>query len=214
MKLWEKYSTLVLMVKNDHSTKGVVGGPHDFYHALMVAQYGQMIAEGERVGELAWLAGLCHNTDYMFGEQTEERIEQYLEVVPDLSGKEKVLILEAVLNHSKKNDPADNPITVALKDADRLANSGAIHTIRAAQYFPSLPPVDLVFLSCSPTGTFRKPNSVAEHLYYCLEWEGWLRLPKAKELAARYFRERQEFLKNIEDQLRETGLYPLQAELL
>lgn len=210
--LLEQFSELVAAVREDHKKQRAISfGGHDFEHAFAVAQYGWMIAEDEKTGTLAWIAGICHNTDRIFpgssDEEIKNKLNEYLKFT-SLENGDKNLIIEAVLEHSKKNDPNDNPVTVALKDADRLDNIGALVCLRSAQLYHNLPPVDYVHLFNDPSATFKNPGSIAKDLWYSLEWENWLRLPKAKKLGAPKFAFMRSFLAELERDLREVGLHP------
>jgi len=222
--LWNKYEGLIRQIKTEHDLTGAQGGPHDFWHAAMVAQYGLMITEDERTGELVWIAGMCHNVDTLFAlsEIQGWHLSGYMNLCGDfVSVKEKKCITVAVENHSKLNDSADDLVAQALKDADRLANLGIIHALRAAQYFPKMACVDSryvhddlrIIFKGPNANSFRNPVSVAEHVMATLEWEDMLRLPRAKKMAVALIKERQEFLENIRRQFEETGLYPLPLEL-
>lgn len=125
-----------------------------------------------------------------------------------LSDSDKHLIIEAVLAHRKLNDRSDNKVTVALKDADRLANVGALLCLRSAKDFEHLPVIDYIHLFNHPSATYRHPESVGKDISYSLEWEKWLRLPKAKKLGAKRFAFLRSFLKDIEAQLKESRLEP------
>src|SRR3989344_2198841 len=166
--LWNSFPELIARVREDHKKqKEVSFGGHNFEHAVAVAQYGQMIAEDEKTGTLAWVAGLSHNTDRIFpgssDEEIAKKVGEYLALTP-FAENEKFLIIEAVLNHSKKNDSKDNPITVILKDADRLDNAGALVCIRSAQLYHNLPPVDYTHLFADSNVTFKNPGSIAREI--------------------------------------------------
>lgn len=219
-KLWEKFPILCEMVRRDHRQKGVaVGGPHDFTHALMVAQYAFIIAKDtavKRIGELAWIAGICHNTDRLFpvsDDQIAEKVREYLTGtdLDDFIDQEQVV--EAVLKHSRPNETNDNTITIALKDADRLANIGPNWYLRMAQYAPRLPVCDpRYFDTADPEATYRNCRTLFHQFRCVLEWEGWLRMPKAKEMAKPWFDAMRQFMAGLEDQLKEVRLVPYPFE--
>ncbi|MCR4328834.1 MAG: HD domain-containing protein [Patescibacteria group bacterium] len=219
-KLWEKHAALTAKVREDHLEQKAFGG-HDITHALMVAQYATLITEDERTGELAWIAGMCHNTDRIFPEIRDEKLPSvkvifirskvvsYLDLVKGIASEEQELVIEAVLEHHKKNSDADNPVTVVLKDADRLANIGVNNIVRSGQHYSNLLPFDPRYVTTSdPTATYRDPKTVLHDVRCSLEWESWLRMPKAKKLADRWFRLYEVFVKAFADQLEETGLLP------
>ena len=209
---WKKFNELVRLVQQDHQKqRAVCAAGHDFEHAFAVAQHAKSIAEDDRIGELGWIAGVCHNTDRIFPDASETevraKVSEYLSVVP-LDENEKTLVLEAVMEHSKKNDPKDNPVTVALKDADQIENISALAFIRSGQHFHDLQPVDYRHLWENPDATFKNPLSVARDLRHHLEWESWLRTPKAREIAAPRFEFLRLFLSKIEKELKDAGLFP------
>jgi hypothetical protein len=126
-----KFNALYLWVSKTHAdilAAGKNNHGHGLDHDLMVAQYAALIAENPRVGEMAWCTGLMHSTDRHFsGDQERELIDEYCSLLPEkyFSEEETVWIREAVYQHSRLNSSDDNPVTVTLKDADRLANIGA-----------------------------------------------------------------------------------------
>lgn len=220
--LIKKYTDLVAMVMRDHEKVGAAMHGHDFEHALMVANYGLRIAEDKHTAELAWIAGLCHNTDHLIergffrpdirrGKKSDAlirtRLAQYLSHTK-LNDADKHAITNAVLEHRKKNDPHDTKLTMILKDADRLANVGALPCLRSARDMAHLPTVDYVHLFHHPRATYRQPDSVAKDIWYSTEWEPWIRMPKAKQIAKKRFAFLKYFLKDLEDQLKESGLRP------
>lgn len=217
--LWRTFPKLIETVWADHEARGALGGAHNPLHAIFVAQYGVLISDAPWLQRCSFVAGICHNVDRIYRENKElvkHIVSGYLETTGILlSAHEKELILDAVLEHSKKNDPDDNPVTVVLKDADRLGNIGPLHWIRAGQFRPTIPPVDPRFITTSdPTATFRDPKSVLQDITNTLEWESWLRMPKAKELGKPMFDEIRRFIANIEHQFRILGLQPFPEELL
>lgn len=194
------------IIAQGKSTQG-----HGFDHDLIVAQYGFLISEDERVGEMAWVAGLAHSLDRHFPQDEAEII--FEECISLISGQftigELGRIRVAVRDHSKKNNLSDGPVTVALKDADRLANIGAINLIRGGQHRPNIPaciPESLGGLN--PDSTFKNVKCCYDATFYNLEWEKMLRLPKAKEVAKKYFEFIREFQNLVVEQFREAGLYP------
>jgi HD superfamily phosphodiesterase len=195
------------MIIDDHSEGGSIPGGHDFLHALMVAQYGQIIADNEQNGMLAWVAGLCHNTDRLFPGKEVERLSHYLENGTNLSSIDREIIVKAVLKHSELNKPDDGIITIILKDADRLANIGPNIFIRSGQFYHQLPAYDPRYIvKPNPEAVYNKPLTVLDDIKFCLEWEEWLRMPKAKKLAKPYFKLLRTVIKKFEYQLKETNL--------
>lgn len=221
-QLWERFPSLTQIIHQDHLRQGVaVGGAHDFMHALMVAQYAYVIgkdAAGERIGELAWIAGLCHNTDRLFPNLSESeiavKVKNYLaNDVPLIDEAEQSMVAQAVLKHSRPNEPTDGTLTAVLKDADRLANIGPHWILRMAQDAPRLPVCDPRYLdTADPSATYRNPKTLFYECRCALEWEDWLRLPKARELAKPWFDGIRQFMVGLAKQLKEAGLVPYPFE--
>lgn len=215
-RLVAKYPKLVQSVMADHKEHRDYA--HDWDHALMVAQYGVIIADDARIGELAWIAGLCHNTDHLFGiNMVERKMHYYLDFCSGLNGTEHQQIREAVVNHHGLNDKPipDNPVTIVLKDADRLGNIGAQVVIRSGQSYPKLPAYDVRYIRTSdPAATHKDPRTVLHDIKSVLEWRPWLRCQVAKELSDKYFALLELCLADIAHQLNETGLDDLPPELI
>jgi len=75
-QLWKIFSEFTDMLRKEHQERRIIGGSHDFLHTIMVAQYGEIIADNEDLGLLSWIAGMCHNTDRLFPDHSEKDIEQ------------------------------------------------------------------------------------------------------------------------------------------
>ena len=209
-KLYEKrYSRLVEDVRFTHIGQGKFGGGHDFTHALMVARYAVLIAEDPDTGRLAWIAAICHNADRIYPDLDVDQITSYLYdclLVTDLDEEEKRLVVEAVLEHHNLNKPEDSPALVVLKDADRLANIGPNLFIRSGQHYHMLPAYDPRYVAHSdPEATYKNPKTVLHDVMCSLEWEPWLRTPKAQAIAALYFEFFRKFKRFFEHQMREVG---------
>lgn len=218
LTLRDKYRNLYDAVQKTHEDiltagKSVMG--HGWDHDLRVAQTGALIAETSRVGEMAWVGGLMHSTDRHFGERTAEILDGYFTLLPkgEFSDREFSWIQEAVYQHSKKNSEADNPVTITLKDADRLANLGALNLIRGGQHRPNIPTCIPAYLGRKhPQSTFRDPMSCYDALWGNLEWEGMLRLPKAKEMGKKFFDYYRDFMQRCVEEMAEVGLFPFPSE--
>lgn len=172
--LWEVFPELTNKVRQDHIEKRATGKGHNFLHALMTGQYAEMIAEEKDIAILSWIAGVIHNTDRIYSEQKVMQVLQSYLNLPSLNliECEKQDILEAILNHSKLNDPNDNPVTVTLKDADRLANIGPNIFIRSAQLYHQLFDYDPRYIAePDPTATYRNPKTCLHDIRSSLEWE-------------------------------------------
>lgn len=211
--LWEiyeeRYGDLVEEVREVHISHGKFGGGHDFTHALMVARYAILIAEDPDVGRLAWIAAICHNTDRIYRESGPRvirgMIADYLGVT-DLDKEEQRLVIEAVLEHHSLNKPEDSPVTVVLKDADRLANIGPNNIIRSGQLHEKLPAYDPRYVvHPDPEATYRVPKTCLHDVLCSLEWEPWLRCPKAIKLARPYFDYYRQFKEVFVRQMQEVG---------
>lgn len=212
-----KYAGLVQAVMKAHRehTKNLA---HDWYHALLTAQYAVVIADDPRAGELAWIAGHCHTTDHHFGkERVEEQMQLYLPLCPGLSDAERQLVIDAVKNHGKQNEESDSEVVKILRDCDKLANLGAILApIRYGQQSPKVTACNPRYISQDdPAATFRKPLTVWRDLKYTLEWEepGWFRCAKAMPIAAKRFATFKAAMQDTIDQFSETGLDDLPPEL-
>lgn len=211
---WEEFPHFVEMVRRDHEEKkALVGGGHGFEHALMVGQYCLKIS-GEPWATRAWFAALCHNTDWLnpgwTHDQIGQRVMKYLEFT-NLSNGEKNLIVEAVLKHSERPKPEDNPVLIILKDADKLANMGPGAIIRSGQFRPHLPVVDPRYLHSRPPGTtFKEPGSIYWDCKNHIEWgePGWLRTPKAIALAQPLLKQHREFIASLMKEFYDVGLIP------
>ena len=214
-----KYRALYDAVKKTHEDilaagKTTVG--HGWDHDLRVAQTGALIAESPRVGEMAWCVGLMHSTDRHYGERTEEVLHGYFALLPknEFVVGESVMMWNALIEHSKKNSDADNPVTVALKDADRLANLGIMNLFRCGQHHPDIPACIPEYLGrVHPNSTFKKPMSCYDAVHVAnMPWEAMLRLPKAKEMGRKEFDFYRKILQRCTDEMEEVGLYPFPSE--
>ena len=214
-----KFKALYNAVKENHQ-KIIAGGKvntggHGWDHDLRVAQTGYLIAETPRIGEMAWCAGLMHSTDRHFGEKTENVIAHYFTLLPENKFNQTELhwMREAVALHSKKNSDDDNPVTVTLKDADRLANLGALNFIRGEQHRPNIPACYPEYLGTKhPESTFQNIMCCYDAIWYNLEWEEYLRLPKAKSMGIKFFEYFRDFIQRCVDEMEEVGLHPFPKE--
>lgn len=211
--LWEfyegHYADLIEAVRQDHISHGKFGGGHDFTHALMVARYAVMIADQVDIGLMAWAAAICHNTDRIWPdldhEGIEETVHRYLSSTSFTEAARKSII-EAVLEHHKLNDENDSPVTMVLKDADRLANIGPNNIIRSGQLYNYLPAYDPRYVAHpDPEATYKNPKTNLHDVLCSLEWEPWLRCPKAIELAKPYFDYYRQFKDMFVRQMVEVG---------
>jgi hypothetical protein len=215
-RLVVRYAPLFIATKDfyDHlNARSVSNHGHGFDHDLMVAQYCVLIAESPRVGELGWVAGLLHSIDRHFGDQGagDSEIIRRLDLLPKemLTMLERFAIIEAIKSHSRENADCDGPVTIVLKDADRLANIGALNLVRSGQHRPHIPAAILETLGgLHPESTFQEPKCCYDATIYNNEWEAMLRLPKARELGRLEFEYTAEWRRRVEAKFAQVGLYP------
>ncbi|MFA6554299.1 MAG: HD domain-containing protein [Candidatus Paceibacterota bacterium] len=209
-----KFHNLYNFVKTVH--EGIIASGksthgHGLDHDLTVAQYGAKIAPNKRVGELAWVAGLLHSLDRHFSaDETRRYVEEGLSMVAQhFTAVEIQEIRTAVEEHSKMNQDTDGIVTMVIKDADRLANLGAINLIRGGQHRPCIPAyIPETLGQLHPLSTFSRPMSCFDATFYNLEWREMLRLPMAKELGEKYFQFIKDWQALVVSQATEVGLYP------
>jgi hypothetical protein len=198
---YKKYHRLIIEVE---SMLREGNQSHGIDHSLMVAQYAAIIAEQERAGELAWVAGIIHDVCHRSGSKDLKSL--HLSPLGEFSSEELGMIYRAVRDHSKLNDANDDLVTIILKDADRLANLGLLNIIRGGQHRPEIPSMTLGCFGLHPDSTFRKPLSCLDALHYNLEWEEMLRLPRARALGRQWFALYRYLIATNEAQFREIGL--------
>ncbi|MBI4085868.1 MAG: HD domain-containing protein [Candidatus Liptonbacteria bacterium] len=213
--LGKEFHLLLARVSRDHKTRvKKVGHHHDIGHTFRVANTALKIAPDKKTARLAWLAAILHNTDRLFGNRNTPRIlKAHLQKTP-LTASEKEIVFRAVMNHTKKNDPNDDRVTVTLKDADRIADFGAIVLLRIGQYYHNRSLFDFV----SPMrlkNSFGKEKTAVEDLTYVLEWTEKpsvkIRLLKAKHISKPGAEFMRQALNDIMRQLKSIGMYPLPA---
>lgn len=214
--LWNKYKKLVNLVHEDHEKNNARANGHTFMHALMVAQYAELIADQAHIGELTWIAGLLHNTDRLYQHEPKSKekevLDAYLNTITELNDQDKQIIKSAILEHSRLNNDSDDMVTITLKDADRLTNLGPNGIIRSGQFRYNLPVIDPLLFAKDPNASYKNPKTVYRDLAETLLWYEWLRIPKAKEIAKPYVEYRQNFMKLIEKEMEEIGLMPYPLE--
>lgn len=183
---------------------------HDWDHDLFVAQYCILITPATRTGELAWIAALLHSIDRHNPTRATEVTKSRLALIEDtLAPGECETILDAALKHNRLNDASDSDVLITLKDADRLANVGSMNLFRGGQHRPNIPACILGSMgTLNPASTFQRPTSCYDALYYNLEWELMLRLPKAQELGRPYFDFFRQFQALALHQQKQVGLHP------
>lgn len=198
------------MVKDDHVKKEAVGKGHDFYHALRVADCARRIAPAKGTATLAWIAGVVHNTDHLFGKDSvPTELRRYLSTTT-LTQQAKGCIVQAVVNHSNRNSPEDSPVQICLMDADKVVCLEADVIIRAAQFMCHLPIYDPRFVKKDdPDATYRNPKTIIRDLKGVLEWvdqDGWFRTRKALAMAKKRATLIRTFLRTLAQQLDESGM--------
>ncbi|MDQ5892996.1 MAG: hypothetical protein QG640_6 [Patescibacteria group bacterium] len=217
VELRNKFSPLYDRVTAIH--KGLIenqigNSGHGLDHDLMVAQYCLLIAENDDEAEMAWCAALLHSFDRFFSEEAEQLVHDTFRSVEDMFGSvETALILVAISEHNKPNDPKDSMVTIILKDADRLANCVATIITRSGQFNSTIPAVELGYTNGKgrhPDSTYGSPRSCRDDVLSCLEWEAsekfGIRLRKARELAKPKFDFLRQYFTQIEKSFQEVGL--------
>ena len=208
---------MVGQVKLSHERNVQTGSAqgHDFYHVLRVAHCCLEIAEDDVTAELAWVASIVHNADRLYPHLSEKTLEEYLYHLletADLNGNEKLLVVTAVLNHSKRNNSEEGAVTICLKDADKVVNLEADVILRAALCRATLPMFDPRYTQgeADSAATYKNPRSMFRSLEYVLEWvdeeKGWFRLPKARALAENRAEFIRYFLTVWTEQLERSGM--------
>ncbi|MFH1162133.1 MAG: HD domain-containing protein [Candidatus Jorgensenbacteria bacterium] len=230
--VWELFPKLTEKVWSDHASAGMLGGSHDPDHAIRVAQMALVIADDPNIGRLAAAAGLCHNADRIIKKKTGTDIhkvpdEDVRELVEEelssegLGSEESAIIIGAVLGHKGKNGAGDHPVLITLMDADRLVNAEPDLIMRSGQHYHELPPVDPIHLWEDPEADYWHPKTVLRDVMETIVWLTpgddnplYVRLPKARVIAA----ERKKFFDNFAATLvqcrEETGFHPYPADLL
>lgn len=227
MHFLQRYATLLGRIEKTHIENGGEFYCHDFDHVIRVALTALTIAEDEKVGQLAALAGLCHNADRILQkmrtsdahsriphELVANLVHAWLMAEPEISQKGRVNIVYAVLFHGEPNQPNDTPVLIALKDADRVVNTELDVVMRHAQYYPDLPRLHPNHLLDIPGDGFRTPKSVLGNLLITrrewMEEDGVasIRLPKARELMKSRLAKLEQYAKDVLAQREESGLVP------
>jgi hypothetical protein len=187
-------------------------------------------------GELAAVAALCHNADRLLQKELglghqhgyTGKVDDNLVIgmvnawldTETINQEDKLMIVDAVLNHPKCKDPKDSLPLQILKDADQLVNIEADCIQRDGQFFGNeLPIFDPVWFENNPNASWKKPGCMARAIREKFDWniEGGfvgLRLPKARALAQSRFAFYQLYLDTIRKQQGEMGLVPYPVELV
>lgn len=226
MEVIEIFPDLWKRVYKRHMESGITAGCHDVFHAARVAKCASEIAENEYTAKLASVAGFCHNADRILQHDLKVGrknvpetmvvllINEWLHFVENLSVKERLIIVDAVLKHSFANDPNDSPTLMTLKDADRLVNLEPDAIMRSSQFFLDFPVVDPVHWLSDPNSTFVDPGSVIKSLSNNIKWADFdnlkfgIRLPKAKTLAGQRAAYLLDYIEQVKKCWAKTGLLP------
>ncbi len=185
-------------------------------HDLLVGSFASIIAPNPRTGRLGIAAGYCHSIDHLVGGRldnfdvenpanlrktatTPEEVERYLRELlaasKELSEEDQEEVVQAVLHHEGNNEQIDllphHLLAQTLVEADRLANMITTIPMRGARFSLHLPLVDPLHFENDPAANYRNPKSVLWDVANCASWGDRggpyiLRLPKARELGAKY----------------------------
>ncbi|MEK7181294.1 MAG: hypothetical protein AAB738_03115 [Patescibacteria group bacterium] len=205
-------------------------------HDFVVGSFASIIAPDPKTGLLGVAAGYCHSIDHLVGgsldnfdvespanlrkvaatpEELECCLRQLLADSRELSEENQEEVAQAVLNHEGTNEQIDllphHLVAQTLVEADRLANMTATILMRGARFSSHLPLVDLVNFENDLEANYRNPKSVLWDVANCASWgdrEGpyALRLPKARELGAKYAARLRQIIAWIREDYADAGL--------
>lgn len=243
-KIWELYPALATAVRDMHKQVGLVASGHDVDHDYEVGQLALMVAwsEDQDAAVLGGVGGLAHSSDRIL----EVRLglgKETISVVPEEDVRSSVMsliiactdirdpesrerIISAVIHHgSKPNQPDDDLVTIAVGDADRLANMGANLPIRSGQHnhhVRLLNPITMEVDTSSRSSRekYNNPDSVLWDIRNCIDWyrkpDGpyALRLPESLKLGRIRAGRLERYIQEIKDDRAFVGLYPYPADLL
>lgn len=212
-ELLKKYATLVAAVIADHRQYGAIGKGHDFYHAYRVAFMCLRIGDNisAELVEMAGVGSLIHNTDHLFGENTPQRLDEYL-AMTDLPDTARWTVKEAVVNHctpKRRYSSDDSTVKVLIADADKLVNLELDLVMRSAQFLNRLPLFDPRFVTGKdPEANYKNPKTILHDIKSSLEWvdDDWFRIPVAKKMAEERAYALRNFVDNWAKQLEEGGV--------
>jgi hypothetical protein len=215
----KKFSTFYSVMQRQHE---IAAYPHRGYgldHDVMVAEIGAMLTDDSKLKELVWLAGMVHSLDRIDPEPGfETHIRACLQFVntdinlrrtkgPAISQTDLTQVFVAARDHSKLNDKNDGPVTVLLKDADRLAIACLSIAFRSGQTLTMIPTVEFEHLDVpNPRSTYRNPLSSLDNIRHCLEYEAMLRNRRAKKLGKTIFADLRWFVERLVAQHKQFGL--------
>lgn len=176
--------------------EGVMMGAHGLDHGLRVVGNTLLICQGEGTDPFlptitALLIDIGRSVDdpraknWQHGFVSAELSEPFLEEL-GLSEQDKNIVLNALKDHSRRNELVDYPSSVvkAVMDGDRLSTVGPLGPLRAAATRPHLP---LILPESEETSTSDDDiTSVFFDVKYRQpEWFGWLWTPTARKMAER-----------------------------
>lgn len=203
-----RFSELYAFIKQLHATRAKGEQGHGLDHDVLVAEFARHICPDEALLDKVWVAGMLHSIDRMVDESEVERItREALLLVGQFTDAEREEVFQAVLRHSERNQDDQSRTQMVLMDADRLANLQVVIAIRAAQFRPNIPPLEIEYLDePNPASTYRDPKSILDDMRHCLEWVGWLRTPKAKVLGEGLKKDIQGYIEKIKEPYELLGL--------
>ena len=209
-----RFAALYQAVLEGHKNAERPHRGHGLDHDVTVAQLAATIAPDERTGEKAWVAALLHSTDRTVEKGNTTKVESfigvYLKELPEgyFSNTEVEEIFVAVMRHTELNQGDQSLTQQVLMDADRLANLQAAVIIRAGQFQPTIPALELQYLdSINPQSTYHEPKSVIDDLRANIrEYIPKLRLPQAISLGTKLGSRLQAYIDMVQDDYRSIGL--------
>lgn len=204
-----RFPVLYAHIKRTHaaSTTGEYG--HGLDHDVLVAEFAVHICPDRAYADMVWVAGILHSLDRVVGDEAvSQAIHDALEIVREhFTDEQRLEIYEAVMRHSELNKDDQSFTQVVLMDADRLANLQMAIPIRAGQFRPSVPPLEMEYLdTMNPASTYRSPKSILDDMRHGLQWVAWLRTPRAQELGSEAEKDIKAYLELIAKPYRLLGL--------
>ncbi|MDZ4240741.1 MAG: HD domain-containing protein, partial [Patescibacteria group bacterium] len=205
--LRKKFREFYVVVRDGHEQSKRAHRGHGLDHDVTVAQIAVMIAPDERTAEKAWCAAMLHSTDRLVEKGNKEKEEAHmranLKSLPEryFTSEEKEEIFLSAYRHEELNQDDQSVTQHVLMDADRLANLMPAVIIRAGQLLSDIPALELEYLEGkrNPKTTYHEPKSVLDDLRNNVaEYTPKLRMPKAKELAMKYVKRLDYFIKSLE----------------
>lgn len=179
---------------------------HDILHVIRVASLAKVIAEAEEQDTaIAEAAALLHdigrtvqNTEENHDKAGVPRAKELLDRHSTYTDGQKEDILLAISQHSQKD--STGLLANILQDADKLDGLGAIGLVRA---YISRP--DLSFVHELNAKGSRNATNLSEQIAFQMEWSEMLYTKKAKELAAERYEFMNNFLQELEREIRESS---------